>query len=161
HVLLSPVTQQHLHLFQGGRLSEAAVETAKARLRSLLERGRVADAEASLRPGLQFAVHVQALAELGSPHAGTILRRQLRPRLRHDLVEQGWSWLALPPGPRPLGRADCVPPLLRCPATDDDAPLGQLFAAETACCPGFTDVLRRPLSPLGRSALRVLHTVLW
>src|SRR5437763_14436101 len=68
--LLSPVTQQHLHLFQGGRLSEAAVETAKARLRSLLERGRVADAEASLRPGLQYAVHVQALAELGSPHAG-------------------------------------------------------------------------------------------
>src|SRR5438093_9695499 len=57
--LLSPVTQQHLHLFQGGRLSEAAVETAKARLRALLERGRVADAEASLRPGLQFAVHVQ------------------------------------------------------------------------------------------------------
>src|SRR5947209_13708664 len=67
--LLSPVTQQHLHLFQGGRLSEAAVETAKSRLRGLLERGRVADAEASLRPGLQYAVHVQALAELGSPHA--------------------------------------------------------------------------------------------
>src|SRR3954464_5420082 len=75
--LLSPVTQQHLHLFQGGRLSEAAVETAKARLRGLLESGRGAAAEASLRPGLQFAVQVQALAELGSPHAGTILRRQL------------------------------------------------------------------------------------
>src|SRR5437867_12453157 len=86
--LLSPVTQQHLHLFQGGRLSEAAVETAKAQLRALLERGRVADAEASLRPGLQFAVQVQALAELGSPHAGPILRRQLRRRLSDDPVEQ-------------------------------------------------------------------------
>ena len=60
--LLSPVTQQHLHLFQGGRLSEAAVETAKARLRPLLERGAVAEAEACLRPGLHFAVQVQALA---------------------------------------------------------------------------------------------------
>jgi hypothetical protein len=158
--LLSPVTQQHLHLFQGGRLSEAAVETAKARLRSLLERGRVADAEASLRPGLQFAVQVQALAELGSPHAGTILRRQLQRRLSEDPVEQSWYWIDLAHGIRHLGRTDCLPHLLRCPATGGEVPLGQFFAAETACCPGFSDVLRRPLSPLGRAALQVLHTAL-
>src|SRR5437763_5290864 len=158
--LLSPVTQQHLHLFQCGRLSEAAVETAKARLRSLLERGRVADAEASLRPGLQFAVHVQALAELGSPHAGTILRRQLERRLTDDPVEQSWYWIDLAHGIRHLGRTDCLPHLLRCPATGGEVPLGQFYAAETACCPGFADVLRRPLAPLGRSALRVLHGTL-
>src|SRR5262245_405973 len=158
--LLSPVTQQHLHLFQGGRLSEAAVETAKARLRGLLERGRVADAEACLRPGLQYAVQVQALAELGSPHAGTILRRQLQRRLSDDPVEQSWYWIDLAHGIRHLGRADCLPHLLRCPATGGEVPLGQFFAAETACCPGFTDVLRRPLSPLGRAGLRVLHLAL-
>jgi hypothetical protein len=158
--LLSPVTQQHLHLFQGGRLSEAAVETAKARLRGLLERGQVADAEASLRPGLQYAVHVQALAELGSPHSGTIFRRQLQRRLSDDPVEQSWYWIDLAHGIRHLGRADCLPHLLRCPATVNEVPLGQFYAAETACCPGFADVLRRPLSPLGRSALRVLHTAL-
>jgi hypothetical protein len=158
--LLSPVTQQHLHLFQGGRLSEAAVETAKARLRGLLERGRVADAEASLRPGLQYAVHVQALAELGSPHAGAILRRQLQRRLSDDPVEQSWYWIDLAHGIRHLGRPDCLPHLLRCPATGGEVPLGQFFAAETACCPGFADVLRRPMSPLGRTALRVLHTAL-
>jgi hypothetical protein len=158
--LLSPVTQQHLHLFQGGRLSEAAVETAKARLRGLLERGRVADAEASLRPGLQFAVHVQALAELGSPHAGAIFRRQLQRRLSDDPVEQSWYWIDLAHGIRHLGQSDCLPHLLQCPATLGEVPLGQYYAAETACCPGFADVLRRPLSPLGRSALRVLHTAL-
>jgi hypothetical protein len=158
--LLSPVTQQHLHLYQGGRLSEAAVETAKTRLRGLLERGQVADAEASLRPGLQYAVHVQALAELGSPHAGTIFRRQLQRRLSDDPVEQSWYWIDLAHGIRHLGRADCLPHLLRCPATVGEVPLGQFYAAETACCPGFVDVLRRPLSPLGRSALRVLHTAL-
>jgi hypothetical protein len=159
-LLLSPVTQQHLHLFQGGRLSEAAVETAKARLRHLLERGRVADAEASLRPGLQFAVHVQALAELGSADAGAILRRQLDRRLSDDPVEQSWYWIDLAHGIRHLGRPDCLPPLLRCPASDGHTPLGQFFAAETACCSGFDDVLRRPLSSLGRSALRVLHSAL-
>jgi hypothetical protein len=158
--LLSPVTQQHLHLFQGGRLSEAAVETAKTRLRGLLERGRVADAEASLRPGLQYAVQVQALAELGSPHAGPIFRRQLQRRLSDDPVEQSWYWIDLAHGIRHLGRTDCLPHLLRCPATVGEVPLGQFYAAETACCPGFADVLRRPMSPLGRSALRVLHTTL-
>jgi HEAT repeats len=158
--LLSPVTQQHLHLFQGGRLSEAAVETAKARLRALLERGRVEDAEASLRPGLQYAVHVQALAELGSPDAGAILRRQLERRLSEDPVEQSWYWIDLAHGIRHLGRADCLPHLLRCPATVSEVPLGQFYAAETACCPGFADVFRRPLAPLGQSALRILHTAL-
>lgn len=160
HSLLSPVTQQHLHLFQGGRLSEAAVETAKARLRALLERGRVADAEATLRPGLQFAVQVQALAELGSPYAGTIFRRQLQRRLSDDPVEQSWYWIDLAHGIRHLGRADCLPHLLRCPATGGEVPLGQFYAAETACCPGFADVLRRPDTPLGRSAVRVLHQAL-
>ena len=90
--LLSPVTQQHLHLFQGGRLSEAAVETAKARLGALLDRGDLEQASASLRPGLGFAVQVQALAEIGSPQAGTILREQLRRKLSDDPVEQSWYW---------------------------------------------------------------------
>src|SRR3954447_23700402 len=90
--LLSPVTQQHLHLFQGGRLSESAVETAKARLRSLLERGAVQEVEASLRPGLGYAVQGQALAELNSPQAGTILQRQLGRQLSADPVEQSWYW---------------------------------------------------------------------
>ena len=158
--LLSPVTQQHLHLFQGETAERDRRRNGQVRLRGLLERGQVADAEASLRPGLQYAVQVQALAELGSPHAGTIFRRQLQRRLSDDPVEQSWYWIDLAHGIRHLGRADCVPHLLRCPATIGESPLGQFYAAETACCPGFADVLRRPLSPLGRSALRILHTAM-
>jgi hypothetical protein len=158
--LLSPVTQQHLHLFQGGRLSEAAVETAKARLRALLERGAVAEAEASLRPGLHFAVQVQALAELGSPQAGTILYRQLERRLSDDPVEQSWYWIDLAHGLRALNRSDGLPYLLRCPASAAEMPLGQFFAAETACCAGFANYLVRPATPLGQAALRVLHQAL-
>src|SRR3954466_13810216 len=100
--LLSPVTQQHLHLFQGGRLSESAGETPKARLRALLERGAVAEAEASLRPGLGYAVQVQALAELENPQAGVILQRQLGRRLSDDPVEQSWYWIDLAHGLRSL-----------------------------------------------------------
>ena len=66
-VPLSAVTQQHLHLFQGGRLGEAAVEAAKARLRELLRTGGAPAAEASLRPGEQYVVQVQALAKRLSP----------------------------------------------------------------------------------------------
>ena len=60
---LSPVSRQHIDLFQGGHLSEAAVEAAKARFRELLERGDLAAVEASLRPGMLFVVQVRALAE--------------------------------------------------------------------------------------------------
>src|SRR5436309_3282198 len=135
--LLSPVTQQHLHLFQGGRRSEAAVESAKSRLGALLARGDFEQAAASLRPGLGFAVHVQALAELGSPHAGTILRGQLHRRLSDDPVEQSWYWIDLAHGLRRLNREECLPDLLRCPASAADVPLGQFYAAETVCCAGF------------------------
>src|SRR5712664_2389042 len=74
---LSPVSRQHIDLFQGGHLSEAAVESAKARFRELLERGDLAAVEASLRPGMLFVIQVRALAELGTETAGHILERQL------------------------------------------------------------------------------------
>src|SRR6516225_451262 len=70
---LSPVTRQHIDLFQGGQLNETAVESAKARFRILLERGEVDAVEASLRPGTQYVVQVRALAELGTEDAGRIL----------------------------------------------------------------------------------------
>src|SRR5262245_32259754 len=78
---LSPVTRQHIDLFQGGQLNEAAVEIAKARFRDLLERGEVRAVEASLRPGTQFVIQVRALAEIGTEDAGGILERQLQRRL--------------------------------------------------------------------------------
>src|ERR687893_85237 len=81
---LSPVSRQHIDLFQGGQLSEAAVESAKARFRELLERGDLAAIEASLRPGMLFVVQVRALAELGTDAAGHILERQLLRRLTDD-----------------------------------------------------------------------------
>src|SRR5919204_1034738 len=63
---LSAVTRQHLELFQGGQLNEAAVESAKARFRELLERGEVEAVENSLRAGTGYVVQVRALAELGT-----------------------------------------------------------------------------------------------
>src|ERR1700746_782243 len=81
---LSPVSRQHIDLFQGGHLSEAAVESTKARFRDLLERGQLDSVEASLRPGMLFVVQVHALAELGTDAAGHILERQLQRRLTDD-----------------------------------------------------------------------------
>src|SRR4051794_37745313 len=78
---LSPVTRQHIDLFQGGQLNEIALESAKNHLRAMLERGEVAAVEAALRPGMQYVVHVRALAEIGTDDAGKILERQLRRRL--------------------------------------------------------------------------------
>jgi hypothetical protein len=157
---LSPISRQHIDLFQGGHLSESAVEAAKARFRELLERGEVAAVEASLCAGMQYVVQVRALAELGTDDAGRILERQLQRRLTDDHIEQAWYWIDLANGLRTLNRAQSLPHLLRCAEAAGDLPLGHFFAAETVCFLGFPGYLRQPRTALGRSALRVLHRAL-
>lgn len=157
---LSAVTRQHIELFQGGQLSEAAVESAKNRLRVLLEKGEFDAVEASLRPGTQFAIQVRALAEIGTEDAGQILERQLGRRLSEDQIEQSWYWIDVASGLRGLNREQSLPHLLRCAEAAGDLPLGHFFAAETICFLGFAGYLAEPESPLGRSALRVLHRAL-
>jgi hypothetical protein len=160
HEELSPITRQHIDLFQGGQLNEAVVEATKARFRVLLERGDVASVEASLRAGTQFVVQVRALSELGTDDAGQILERQLHRRLTEDQIEQAWYWIDLANGLRCLNRSQSLPHLLRCAEAASDLPLGHFFAAETVCFLGFGGYLRQPGSSLGRSALRVLHRAL-
>src|SRR4051794_18823193 len=157
---LSPISRQHIDLFQGGQLSEAAVESTKARFRDLLERGDVAAIESSLRAGMQYVVQVRALAELGTDDAGRILERQLQRRLTDDQIEQSWYWIDLANGLRTLNRSQSLPHLLRCADRAGDIPLGHFFAAETVCFLGFAGYVRDPGSPLGRAALRVLHRAL-
>src|SRR5690349_16537958 len=77
---IAPVTRQHIDLFQGGQLSEPAVEAAKARIRALLGRGQSEMVEASLRRGIHYAIQVRALAEIGTDEAGRMLERQLHRR---------------------------------------------------------------------------------
>lgn len=153
---LSPITRQHIDLFQGGQLSETAVESTKARFRELLERGEVETVENSLRAGTQFVIQVRALAELGTEDAGRILERQLQRRLTDDQIEQAWYWIDLANGLRALNRGQSLPHLLRTAEQAGDIPLGHFLAAETVCFLGFTGYLRQPQTALGRSALRVL-----
>jgi hypothetical protein len=157
---LSPVSRQHIDLFQGGQLNEAVVESVKARFRDLLERGQVDLVEASLRPGTQYVVQVRALAELGTEDAGQILERQLQRRLSEDQVEQSWYWIDLASGLRSLNRSQSLPHLLRCAESAGDIPLGHFFAAETVCFLGFAGYVRQPDTALGQAALRVLHRAL-
>src|SRR5260370_35291934 len=157
---LSPVSRQHIDLFQGGQLSEAAVEATKASYRELLERGEVEAVENSLRAGMLYVVQVRALAELGTDDAGRILERQLHRRLTDDQIEQAWYWFDLANGLRVLNRSQSLPHLLRCSDAASGTPLGHFFAAETVCFLGFAGYLRQPDTPLGRAALRVLHRAL-
>jgi hypothetical protein len=157
---LSPVSRQHIDLFQGGTLDEGQVEAAKLRFRALLERGEVAAVEASLRPGTHYVVQVRALAELGTDAAGRILERQLQRRLTDDQLEQAWYWIDLANGLRSLNREESLPHLLRCGEAAGDVPLGHFLAAETVSFLGFTGYLSQPGRPLGRAALRVLHRAL-
>lgn len=157
---LSPVTRQHISLFQGEPLNEAEVELAKARLRGLLERGEVEAVEAGLRPGTHYVVQVRALAEIGTDQAGGILERQLHKRLTSDQVEQSWYWIDLANGLRSLNREQSLPHLLRCAEEAGELPLGHFFAAETVCFLGFSSYVRQAGTNRGRTALRLLHQAL-
>ena len=159
-VELSPVSRQHIDLFQGGQLSEVALESAKSEFRELLEQGDVAAVEASLRPGTQYVVQVRALAELGTDEAARILERQLKRRLSTDLLEQSWYWIDLANGLRTLNRQQSLPELLRCAEAGVDQPLSHFLAAETVCFFSFAGYMRDAESRLGRAALRVLHRAL-
>src|SRR5258705_451433 len=115
---------------------------------------------AGRRAGMQFVVQVRALAELGPDDGGRLLERQLQRRLTDDQIEQSCYWIDLATGLRALNRAQSLPHLLRCAEAAGDVPLGHFFAAETVCFLSFAGYLRRPDSPLGRAALRVLHRAL-
>lgn len=156
----SPVTRQHLNLFQGGQLSETAVELAKERIQELLDRGEVEAVEASLRPGMQYVVQVRALAEIGTEEAGSILERQLQRRLTSDQLEQSWYWIDLATSLRSLNREESLPHLLRCAQSAGASPLSHFLAAETACFLGFSGYVRQLDGALGKAALKVLHQVL-
>src|SRR5262245_1072156 len=157
---LSPVTRQHLNLFQGGQLSEAALESTKERFQTLLEQGEVAAVEASLRPGMQYVVQVRALAEIGTDEAGSILERQLKRRLTSDKLEQSWYWIDLASSLRILNREQSLPLLLRCAQSASNNPLSHFFAAETVCFLGFPGYLQHVDGTLGKAALGVLHQAL-
>ncbi|HMC89904.1 MAG TPA: HEAT repeat domain-containing protein [Gemmataceae bacterium] len=157
---LSAVTRQHIDLFQGGQLSETAVEAAKEQFRELLERGELDALEASLRPGTHYVIQVRALAEIGTDDAGRILERQLQRRLTSDSLEQSWYWIDLANGLRNLHREQSLPQLLRCAEAGGDHPLSHFFAAETVCFLSFAGYLRQPETRLGQAALRVLHRAL-
>jgi hypothetical protein len=156
----SPVSYQHLQLYQGGMISQDALETAKAELEDKLARGGVHAVETCLRPGLQYVIQVRALTEIGTDEAGTVLERQLTRRISEDPIEQSWYWIDLVRGLRGLNRGDSLPILLRCADKALETPLGHLFAAEVTAFPTFSDCLNDPLEPAGQAALRIFRAAL-
>lgn len=153
----SPVTRQHLQVFQGGLISEASVEAKKADLARLLERGDLAAAESALRPGLDYLVQIRALTEIGTPTAGQLLERQLDRALSEDPLEQSCYAVDLARGLRELQRGESLPTLLRKADRALALPLGALYAGELVAFAGFTDCLTSRDRVLKRSAQHVLH----
>lgn len=152
----SAVDRQHQHLRAGGLIGEAAFERTKARFRDLLAAGRTAEVEGELRPGLGFAVQVQALAEIGTPQAGRVLERLLDRSLTRDPIEQAWYWADAAAGLRAINHTPALAAVLR--RADDAAalPQGAILAAEAIGFEHFPDLLRDPTTPAARPAVRAL-----
>lgn len=153
---LSPVTLQHIALYQAGQLDTEAVEAAKRRFQHWLARGQVERVAQQLQPGTAFLVHVRALAEIGSEDACRILENQLCRRLTEDQLDQTWYWIDLASSLRALQREQSLPLLLDCIPQADEFPLVQYLAAEIVSFTSFAGYLRNLSDERGRSALRTL-----
>ncbi|HEV3437367.1 MAG TPA: HEAT repeat domain-containing protein [Gemmata sp.] len=156
---ISAVDRQHKHLLAGGRFGEAAVAAAAARFQELLRNGRTAELEQELRPGMDFALQVQALTRIGTAEASGVLERQLSRRLSRDPVEQTWYWADAASGLRQLCHAPALPALLRCADTATGFPACTVLAAEVVAFPNFSATLTDMTGPLARSALRAIARV--
>jgi hypothetical protein len=158
HAAVAAVDRQHRHLQAGGLLGEAVCEKTKEHFRELLASGRVAQIEQELHAGLDFAVQVRALTELGTSEAARVLECQLTRTLSADPVEQAWYWVDVVAGLRRLNRADALPTVLRCVEAAAGLAPGAMLAAEAIAFPNFALALKQPASAVGRPALRALVT---
>jgi hypothetical protein len=154
--VVSAVDRQHRHLQAGGLIGETTFEATKARLRTLLAAGRSSEVESELRPGLDFAVQVRALAEIGTPDAAGVLEKQLTRTLSRDPVEQSWYWVDVASGLRRLNRTDALPAVLHCADEAAHLPQGAVLAAEAVAFPNYPSTLHDLSSPTGKAALRAL-----
>ena len=153
------VMQQHIYLFQGGRLSESELESAKAAFRRLLDRGEAGRIEAGFQAGTRFAVAVRPPGRdrhrRGRQHPRTTIEATFQPGPRRAILVPARS------GPRlaRLSRPESLPVLLQSFPTEE-APLRHYLAAEMVCFPGFDHYLAEPETAAGQAALRVLHQAL-
>ncbi len=153
---VAAVDRQHQHLRAGGLLGETACEQTKTHFRELLAAGRADEIERELRPGLDFAVQVRALTEIGTPDAAGVLERQLNRPLCADPVEQSWYWVDVAAGLRRLNRSEALTAVLRCADDATGLPPGAVLAAEAVAFANFPAAIKHPAT--GRAALRALVT---
>lgn len=158
---LSGVSRQHFEIFKGEAIDQQAVNRSRERFRRLLDQGDIQGAEALIRPGMGFVIHVHALTELGTVAAGRLLERQLNLNHSRDSLEQIWYWLDLASGLRSLNRTQALPKLVRlADQLGSDLPLSSYFAAEVSSFAGFDGLLKVPDHPLNPLACRVLRHAL-
>ncbi|MDY3559843.1 hypothetical protein R5W23_001015 [Gemmata sp. JC673] len=156
--LVAAVDRQHRHLLAGGMLGETACERTKSHFRELLTAGRDDLVSREFRPGLDFAVRVRALAELGTPEGARILERLLRTSLTGDRGEQSWYWVDVASALRRLGRTEALPAVLRCAAAAAGSAQGDLLAIEAVTFANFAAALRHPTTAVGDRARAALVT---
>lgn len=154
------VARQHLELLQGGLISESSLESAKSEFGRMLEQGHQFQVEARLQPGLQFVVHVRALAELGTEAAGRVLDRQIGRSLSDDALEQAWYGIDLASGLRRMRRRESLPRLLAFATEAMELPLCHLLGAEVTAFPGFGDAVLSSDPAVAGGARRVLAVTL-
>jgi len=153
---LSPVSRQHLEIYQGQELPLWLMEKTKNKINNYLENGMVMRVEAMLRPGLDYVVVVRSLLELGTNQSFEILQKSFGKTHSKDPLEDLWYAIDITNALRQVNRDKILPEIVAYLSQRRELAIAPLFAAEIVSFDSFPELLKSPIPEERNLAVGVL-----
>ena len=153
---LSPVSRQHLEIYQGEELPVWLMEKTKNKINNYLENGMVMRVEGMLRPGLDYVVVVRSLLELGTNQAFEILQKAFGKTHSKDPLEDLWYAIDITNALRQVNRDKILPEIVGYLCQRRELAIAPLFAAEIVSFDSFPELLKSPIPEERNLAVVVL-----
>lgn len=142
---LSPVSRQHLEIYQGQDLPSWLMEKTKVKIKNYLDRGMHSHVEGLLRPGLDYVVVVKALLEIGTPQSFDILQKSFGKTHSKDPMEDLWYAIDITNALRQVNRDEILPEIVTYLCKHRGLAIAPLFAAEVISFDSFPELLKSPI----------------
>ncbi|PHX64037.1 MAG: hypothetical protein CK551_02880, partial [Planctomycetaceae bacterium] len=153
---LSPVSRQHLEIYQGQDLPVWLMDKTKNKISNYLENGMVMQVEAMLRPGLDYVVVVRSLLELGTNQSFEILQKSFGKTRSKDPLEDLWYAIDITNALRQVNRDNILPEIVTYLCQRRELAIAPLFAAEIVSFDSFPELLKSPIPQERNLAVVVL-----
>ncbi len=139
---LSPVSRQHLEIYQGRDIPDWILEKTKVKIQKYLDNGMIVKVESMLCPGLDYVIVVRSLLEMGTKRTLNILEKSFGKTHSKDPLEDFWYAIDVVNALRQVNRDDLLPQAIRYLCEHREMPIAPLFAAEIVSFETFPDLFK-------------------